>query len=344
MRQMMEDRTAWDRNSLTCAGPTDCLVTCSGSKGTRPTNVRPNVRTRTANLKSLGIGCHRRSRPKPCHSSGRSNVTTIANGSGRERHEYEQHVRGPMLALLEQLGPDLRSFAPELVCDPKVSLYRIYRDTRFSDDKSPLKTHVAAHFPLRGFPRGTGAGLYFEIAPQWVWIGGGIYMPSSTDLRAIRAHIADTHPQLHRLVLRPAFARLMGGVTGAQLTRVPVGYAERPSGCRVSAVQAVSRQPRARRRIRHESALLPGARRHLPRHRTTRAVPEHGPGDARHGAASPDRRRTLQATAAGTDVVGAGSGFWVLGSGFVGSGSGSAFGSGRVRVRVRVREPGLLTP
>ena len=142
------------------------------------------------------------------------------------KHEYEQHVRRPMLALLEQLGPDLRSFAPELVCDPKVSLYRIYRDTRFSDDKSPLKTHVAAHFPLRGFPRGTGAGLYFEIAPQWVWIGGGIYMPSSTDLRAIRAHIADTHPQLHRLVLRPAFTRLMGGVTGARLTRVPVGYAK----------------------------------------------------------------------------------------------------------------------
>jgi uncharacterized protein (TIGR02453 family) len=137
---------------------------------------------------------------------------------------YEAHVRAPMLALLEQLAPDLRSFAPELVCDPKVSLYRIYRDTRFSEDKSPLKTHVAAHFPMRGFPRGTGAGLYLEIAPQWVWMGGGIYMPSSADLRAIRAHIAETHPRLHRVVSRPAFSRLMGTVSGEQLTRVPVGY------------------------------------------------------------------------------------------------------------------------
>jgi uncharacterized protein (TIGR02453 family) len=95
----------------------------------------------------------------------------------RERKpEYERHVRGPMIDLLARLAGDLRTFAPELVCDPKVSLYRIYRDTRFSEDKSPLKTHVAAHFPMRGFPRGTGAGLYFEIAPQWVWMGGGIYM------------------------------------------------------------------------------------------------------------------------------------------------------------------------
>jgi uncharacterized protein (TIGR02453 family) len=144
----------------------------------------------------------------------------------RERkQEYERHVRGPMIALIDRLAGDLREFAPELACDPKVSLYRIYRDTRFSEDKSPLKTHVAAHFPVRGFPRGTGAGLYFEIAPQWVWMGGGIYMPSSDDLRAIRAHIDATHPRLHRLVSGAAFRRLMGGMTGEQLSRVPRGYA-----------------------------------------------------------------------------------------------------------------------
>ena len=79
---------------------------------------------------------------------------------------------------------DLPSFAPELISDPRVSLYRIYRDTRFSADKKPLKTHVAAHFPTKGFARNEGAGLS-EIAPGWVWIGGGMYVPSSPDLRAI---------------------------------------------------------------------------------------------------------------------------------------------------------------
>ena len=167
--------------------------------------------------------------PSPFTAKTLSFLRSLKRHNDREwfrarKADYEEHVRGPMLALLEQLAPDLRSFAPELACDPKASLYRIYRDTRFSEDKSPLKTHVAAHFPLRGAPRGSGAGLYVEIAPQWVWIGGGIYMPSSADLRAIRAHIADTHPRLHRVVTRPAFSRLMGALTGEQLTRVPVGY------------------------------------------------------------------------------------------------------------------------
>jgi len=78
----------------------------------------------------------------------------------RERKsEYEQHVRGPMLEVLARLADDFPSFAPEVISDPRVSLYRIYRDTRFSADKSPLKTHISAHFPTRGFAKGEGAGL-----------------------------------------------------------------------------------------------------------------------------------------------------------------------------------------
>jgi uncharacterized protein (TIGR02453 family) len=68
--------------------------------------------------------------------------------------QYEQHVRQPMIDLLARLAIDLRGFAPELISDPRVSLFRIYRDTRFSEDKKPLKTNVAAHFPAmkdRGF-------------------------------------------------------------------------------------------------------------------------------------------------------------------------------------------------
>jgi uncharacterized protein (TIGR02453 family) len=139
--------------------------------------------------------------------------------------QYDEHVRQPMVALLARLAADLRTFAPELVADPKVSLYRIYRDTRFSDDKRPLKTHVAAHFPSRAFGRAGGAGLYLEIAPRWVWIGGGLYMPSGPELQAIRGHIAATHPRLHRLVTSPAFTTHVGELGGERLTRLPRGYA-----------------------------------------------------------------------------------------------------------------------
>jgi uncharacterized protein (TIGR02453 family) len=138
--------------------------------------------------------------------------------------DYEQHVRGPMIALLHQLARDLPAFAPDLVSDPRVCLFRIYRDTRFSSDKRPLKTNVAAHFPSKKFPKGEGAGLYVEVAPQWVWIGGGIYMPSSNELTAIRAAVADDHRRFRRVVTAPAFRRAVGELTGEQLTRVPRGY------------------------------------------------------------------------------------------------------------------------
>jgi uncharacterized protein (TIGR02453 family) len=140
--------------------------------------------------------------------------------------QYEQHVRQPMIDLLARLAVDLRGFAPELISDPRVSLFRIYRDTRFSEDKKPLKTRVAAHFPARGFPRNEGSGLYLEVAPAWVWIGGGLYMPSSSDLRLIREHIAGHHRALHRLVTGDAFKRAVGTLDGEQLSSMPRGYAK----------------------------------------------------------------------------------------------------------------------
>jgi uncharacterized protein (TIGR02453 family) len=167
--------------------------------------------------------------PSPFTPKTLSFLRSLARNNDREwfrarKADYERHVREPMVALLARLAEDLPAFAPELVSDPKVSLYRIYRDTRFSADKRPLKTHVAAHFPSRAFPRGEGAGLYLEVTPAWVWIGGGLYMPSSTDLQAIREHIAATHPALDRLVAARAFSGVAGALGGERLTRVPRGY------------------------------------------------------------------------------------------------------------------------
>src|SRR4051812_4581362 len=140
--------------------------------------------------------------------------------------QYEADVRQPMIALIGRLAADFKSFAPDFISEPKVSLYRIYRDTRFSADKTPLKTHASAHFPMRGLPKGEGGSLYVEIAPTWVWMGGGLYMPSSPQLHAIRAHISTTHPRLHRLVTTAAFRKVVGTLEGERLSRVPRGYAK----------------------------------------------------------------------------------------------------------------------
>jgi uncharacterized protein (TIGR02453 family) len=139
------------------------------------------------------------------------------------REQYDTHVRGPMIAVIERLAADFRRLAPELVADPKVSLFRPWRDTRFSENKAPLKTNVAAVFPHRDLGRTQGAGLYFEVAPGWVWMGGGIYAPDSGQLHAIRDHVARHYRELEAIVRARAFRKL-GGLQGEQLTRVPRGF------------------------------------------------------------------------------------------------------------------------
>jgi uncharacterized protein (TIGR02453 family) len=139
------------------------------------------------------------------------------------RDDYETHVRGPMTAIVERLAADLRSFAPELVASPKISMYRIYRDTRFSENKAPYKTHAAAVFPTRGLPKHEGAGLYFHVSHEDVWIGGGMYAPQPAQLHAVREHISANIQQLRAIVESPAFARRVT-LEGEKLTRVPRGF------------------------------------------------------------------------------------------------------------------------
>lgn len=130
-----------------------------------------------------------------------------------------------MIAIIERFASDLPSFAPDLVADPKVSLFRQFRDTRFSGDKTPLKTHIGATFPNRTLGRLNGAGLYFEIAPMWVWIGGGLWAPDTSQLQLVREHIAENHRRLNAIVSSPGFKKI-GGLQGDRMTRVPRGFAK----------------------------------------------------------------------------------------------------------------------
>src|SRR5437867_10746658 len=129
-----------------------------------------------------------------------------------------------MVELVLALGSEIRSFAPELAVDPSRAIYRIYRDTRFSHDKSPYKTQIAAVFSPREFPKHTAAGLYFHVSPNEVEIAGGIYMPGSAELLAIRRHISEQPEKLREILEGKEFKRLFGGLWGEQLSRVPRGF------------------------------------------------------------------------------------------------------------------------
>jgi uncharacterized protein (TIGR02453 family) len=109
----------------------------------------------------------------------------------KNKERYERSVKEPFLQFIEDAGPELRSISRSLVADPRPvggSLFRIYRDVRFSKDKSPYKPYASAHFPLG---RGTaGPGYYLHVEPGGSIIAGGMWMPDPHALQAIRERIS----------------------------------------------------------------------------------------------------------------------------------------------------------
>jgi uncharacterized protein (TIGR02453 family) len=130
-----------------------------------------------------------------------------------------------MVRLVEALNRDLEPLAPALVTPPEKAIYRIYRDTRFSKDKTPYKDHIAASFHSRATAGQSDGGLYLAISHKEVAVGGGVYLPDPAGLRAIREHIAQNHGELRRILASKTVKRLLGELQGEQLARVPKGFA-----------------------------------------------------------------------------------------------------------------------
>ena len=154
--------------------------------------------------------------------------------------EFERLVKEPMEALMVALDERFRARGIPLVADPKRSPFRIYRDTRFSRDKSPYKTHIGASLPWVG---GTMAarptapddalpshgahanGAYFNFQPGEMYAGGGMWMPDKPRLDAFRRALVDDPGRVLAVLDEPAFVAWFGGVHPHEtLRRVPSGY------------------------------------------------------------------------------------------------------------------------
>lgn len=130
----------------------------------------------------------------------------------RHKADYETHVRGPLQALLEELAPE---FGPAKV-------FRPYRDVRFSNDKTPYKTHQGAVVQAEG--RGAGA-WYVQFSADGLMVAGGSWRLESDQVARYRRAVADgvQGPRLEAEVARLAAAGW--AIEGEKLTRVPAGYA-----------------------------------------------------------------------------------------------------------------------
>jgi uncharacterized protein (TIGR02453 family) len=137
---------------------------------------------------------------------------------------YEERVKAPMLELVAALNAEMTKFAPAYVREPERAVYRIYRDTRFSHDKTPYKTYIAAVFTRRGFEKHAGAGYYFSVSPEEIEVAGGVYMPGAEELRAIRLHLLENHAAFGRILRARRLRALLGELQGERLSRVPKGF------------------------------------------------------------------------------------------------------------------------
>jgi uncharacterized protein (TIGR02453 family) len=140
------------------------------------------------------------------------------------KHLFEQHVKAPMLDLVAAINRELAKFAPEYVTEPKSAIFRIYRDTRFSADKTPYKTHVAASFSRRGGERlGTG-GFYFSVSHDVIEVAAGLWHPDRDVTLIVRNHIAETHQELIKILADKKARKLAGELKGDALSRSPKGF------------------------------------------------------------------------------------------------------------------------
>lgn len=144
------------------------------------------------------------------------------------KREFEQLLKEPLEALVVALGTRFAERGLPLMADPKRSIFRIYRDTRFSKDKAPYKTNVGASFPwvkAGGESRVSGNGGYFHFQPGEMFYGGGMYMPERDRLQAWRRKVIEDPEAVHRAIEDPSFMAVFDGVHAHEpLKRVPQGY------------------------------------------------------------------------------------------------------------------------
>lgn len=155
----------------------------------------------------------------------------LARNNNREwflkhKPDYEAHVRGPFQQLLTDLQPDLAAISPQFRADPRPvggSLFRIHRDTRFANDKTPYKTHAGARLFHQRFREVDSPSFYIHIQPGHCFVGAGLWHPEAPTRTRIRHFLVDNPEAWREAVHSPAFKRRFE-LGGEVLTRPPRGY------------------------------------------------------------------------------------------------------------------------
>ncbi|MEW6283478.1 MAG: TIGR02453 family protein [Candidatus Eremiobacterota bacterium] len=139
------------------------------------------------------------------------------------RKRYEEDVKKPLLGFIEDFAPHLAGISPHFVADSR-SMFRIYRDVRFSRDKSPYKTHAAAQFRHEDGRDVHAPGFYLHLEPDSVFVGVGLYHPEPRVAVKVRDAIV-AQPERWAAILGGRDFAANCRLWGESLKSVPRGYA-----------------------------------------------------------------------------------------------------------------------
>lgn len=125
------------------------------------------------------------------------------------KKRYEAQVKGPLLDFINAFAPKLEAISGQIVADSRPnggSMFRIYRDTRFSKDKTPYKTHAALQFRHAAGKDVHAPGFYLHLEPGSVFMGAGLWRPETKHATAIREAILEDPARWKKATRKKAFA------------------------------------------------------------------------------------------------------------------------------------------
>lgn len=145
------------------------------------------------------------------------------------KDRYKAVVVAPLQDFIVALQPKLAKLSANFKCDPRPnggSMFRIYRDTRFSKDKTPYKTNAGLQFRHVGGGDFRAPGFYLHLAPGEIFYGGGMYMPEPPALLAVRTAIAESPAAWKKVLTAASVTRAFGGLSDIEsLAKPPRGFA-----------------------------------------------------------------------------------------------------------------------
>jgi uncharacterized protein (TIGR02453 family) len=147
------------------------------------------------------------------------------------RKRYEQELKEPAQRLAESIVGVLKKVDRRHASDPTKAVGRIFRDIRFSKDKTPYYTYVWFHFPLANEPRYAGAAYYVGVELDGAGTGAGCWMPPPERMDSLRAKLAKQHGAFRKIVDDAKFRKRFGKLEGEAFKRVPKPYPpDHPAG------------------------------------------------------------------------------------------------------------------